>query len=469
MDLDDYVAALRRQWIVILILTALGGAVAYGYSQSLPKQYQSRASVIVVPARGNSTSELMQGANYVQNLVQTYTVLATSPTVLNPVITKLGLDVSATALARSINVDAPLNTFVLDISVTDPVPSQARTIAAAVSTQLAVAVAETSPQASDGTAAVRVETIAPAQSPSIPSSPNTRNNTALGLIVGFAMGVIYALLRRRFGSRLSSTEDVQEVTQLPMLGQVVSADDGKEFVSSLRDHSQTRLNESLRQVAASLKFLTVDRHLKVILATSASSSEGKSTVSLGICHTLAEIGFTVLYVEADLRRPSAAAYTGALPDAGLTTVLMGDAALADVTQPWGHPNISILTSGPLPPNPGILLSSETLSRVLEEARQAYDYIIVDSAPVLPVSDALWLAPMVDGCMVVARANRTKREELTETLARLERSGVAVLGVVLNDVKPQSRSPYYTPDTPRRSRGVRRASPAERRSARTRVK
>lgn len=469
MNLDDYVAALRKHWIVILVLTALGGAAAYGYSQSLPKQYQSRSSVIVVPARGDSTSELMQGSNYVQNLVQTYTVLATSPTVLAPVIKSLDLTISPTALARSVAVDAPLNTVVLDISVTDPVPEQAQRIAAAIAKQMAVAVADNSPRSSDGTAAVRVETIAPAQLPSIPSSPNTRNNTALGLMAGLALGVAFALLRRRFGTRLASTEDVQDITQLPILGEVVSAEDGREFVSALRDHSQTRVNESLRQVTAGLKFVTVDRQLKVILTTSASSSEGKSTVSLGICHTLAEIGFSVLYVEADLRRPSAAVYTGVLPDAGLTTVLMGDASLADVTQPWGHPNISILASGPLPPNPGILLSSGMLHRILDEAKKSYDYIIVDTAPVLPVSDALWLAPMVDACLVVARANRTKREELTEALARLDRSGAAVLGVVLNDVKPQTRSPYYQPSKQRTSRLTRKAVPSERRAARARMR
>jgi capsular exopolysaccharide synthesis family protein len=441
MNLDDYLAALRRQWIVILALGLLGGLVAYGYSQTLPKQYQSRASVLVVPARGENTSELVQGSNYVQNLVQTYTVLATSPTVLNPVIARLGLDESAAALSRRVSVDAPLNTVVLDISVTDSSPRAARAVAAAVSEQVARAVADNSPQSSDGTAAVKVQTIAPASLPSIPSSPNTRNNAAAGLMAGLVVGVAYALLRRRFASRISSTEEVQEVTDLPMLGEVVSAE-GDRLVTALRDHSQARVNESLRQVTAGLRFVTTDRKLKVILTTSASSSEGKSSVSLGVCNTLAEIGYTVLYVEADLRRPSAETYTGVTGAAGLTTVIMGDAALSEVIQPWGPPGMSILASGPLHSNPGILLTSSILHRVIDEARDLFDYIVVDTAPVLPVSDALWLAPVVDGCVVVARANRTKREELAESLARLDRSGVDVIGVVLNDVKPMIRSPYY---------------------------
>jgi capsular exopolysaccharide synthesis family protein len=144
----------------------------------------------------------------------------------------------------------------------------------------------------------------------------------------------------------------------------------------------------MRQVSASLKFVDVDKNRRVILVTSCSAQEGKSSVGLGLALTLAEGGRSVLFIEADLRRPSTARYTQLEGSVGLTTVLIGDIELEEAVQQWGRPGLDILTAGAQPPNPGQLLSSGELHRVVDEAREKYDYVILDTAPVLSVSDAL---------------------------------------------------------------------------------
>ena len=451
MTLHDYAMALRKHWLIIIVLAVLGGGAAFAYSQVLPEQYRSESSVVVIPVRGDNTTELVQGSNYVQNLVQTYTVLATSPVVLNAVIQDLGLDETANRLARRVTAEAPLNTVIINISVTDSSPKGAQRTANAIASELAKTVGRLSPQGTDDQPAVRVETIAPAPLVSIPIAPNTRLNMALGALGGLAVGVAYALVRRRFGSRMQSAADVMDVTNLPVLGEVFSTADGRSVAANVRSNPDGRVAESLRQVAAGFKFVDVDGDRKVLMVTSGSPGEGKSSVSLSLALTLAEAGHSVLYLEADLRRASAESFTQLEGSVGLTTVLVGDTTLAEAAQKWGIEGLHVLTSGTLPPNPGQLLSSGRLSDVIGEARESYDFVIVDTAPVLSVSDTLWLSPIVDGVLLVIRMNKTKRDELRKSIAALESTRVAILGAVLNDAKPDSKSPYYAEETGRSRR------------------
>lgn len=442
MTIHDYLAALKRHWVVILVLGVVGAAAGYGYSQYVPEQYRAEASVIVIPTRGESTTELVQGSNYVQNLVQTYTVLATSPTVLDPVISELGLDDTAKRLADRIDVSAPLNTVIIEIGVTDGKSKVARDAANAIASQLATAVGDLSPTGADDLPAVRVETISPAQPPRYPVSPNTKLNMAIGALVGLAVGVVFALVRRRFGSRVTTAQDVLDATSVPLIGEVLQSGGNRTLPAAVLAGPDGRASESLRHLTASLKFLEVDNPRRVVLLTSASPSEGKTSVSLALALTLAEIGNRVLYIEADLRRPSAATYTQLEGSVGLTTVLIGDIALSDAVQVWGHTNMHVLTSGTLPPNPGELVASGQLHAVVKEARAAYDYVIVDTAPVLSVSDALWLADEVDAVLIAVRAGSTRRSDLQRALAAVQNAHQPHLGIVLNDVKRTERSPYY---------------------------
>ncbi|QUW18946.1 polysaccharide biosynthesis tyrosine autokinase [Agrococcus sp. Marseille-Q4369] len=443
MTLTEYAAALRKHWLSILLLAVLGAGGGWGVSKAMPDTFRAETSVMVIPSRGDSTSELVQGSNYVQNLVQTYTLLARSPTVLQPVVDELDIPQTAGGLAARTDVEAPLNTFVIEIGVSDASGAAARTIADAVAAQFSRAVADVSPEGPDGEPAVRVEVIAPAREPSGPIAPNTRLNTLLGGASGLAVGVLAALVLRRFGSRLTSVEDLQEASaDIPVLGRVGRAD-GRGLVPALREHEGGRVAESVRQMTAALKYVDLAGERRVLLVTSGSSGEGKSSVSVGLALTLADVGHRVLLVDADLRRSSIADLTGVEGAVGLTTVLVGDVTLPEAVQPWGSPDLEILASGPKPPNPGHLLTSDRLTTVLAAARSSYDYVIVDTAPVLAVSDALWLASESDGIIVVARADRTRREALRRTLTAVAATPARILGVVLNGVV-LPRTPYDRP-------------------------
>lgn len=439
MTLDEYAAALLKHWLVIVVLAALGAAAGYGASHFMPDRYRAETTVMIIPARGESTSELVQGSNYVQSLVETYTVLVRSPIVLEPVIDDLGLEETAARLASRMDVDAPLDTVVIEIGVSDTSATAAAQTADAIAAEFAVAVAETSPDGSDGEPAVRVSVIAPARTPLAAFGPNTRLNTVIGGGVGLAIGVLAALALRKFGSRVSDLEDLQGTTETPVLGAIGRAGSGG-VAAAIREHPNGRVAETVRQTTAALKFVDMDAEHRVLIISSADAGEGKSSTSVGLALTLAEVGSRVLLIEADMRRPSIATITGIEGAVGLTTVLVGDATLSEAAQTWGNERLHVLVSGPKPPNPGGLLTSNRLRVLLDLARNSYEYVIIDAPPVLAVSDALWLAPGADATILVARADKSRRDRMRRAIATMDATPAPVLGLVLNAVALE-RSPY----------------------------
>lgn len=442
MTLHDYLAALRAHWILLIALFLLGSASAYAYAQSMQPIYRSQTQVIVIPARGDSTMELVQGASYVQGVVQTYTILAASPTVLQPVIDNLGLDESVHRLAQRMTVDVPLDTVVINIGVEDVNPESARKTADEIAHQLSLSVAKVSPLGENDEPALRIETITPARVPTVPISPNTRNFVAVGAASGLTIAAAIAVIRRQFLQRVSTMQSLSDF-DVPVLGEIPATTEGRSIAQSVRMDPDARISEAVRKISANLQFLNLDTPRSALMIASGSSAEGKTSVSLGLAMSLAEAGKSVAYIEADMRRPGAASYTRLDNSVGLTAVLLGEVSFEDAVQRWGRGNLDIMTCGALPPNPGRLLASGELRAVIEEARARYDHVIVDSAPVLSVSDALWLSELVDGSIVVVRSRRTKVADTRRVIATLEATPTPVLGIIVNGIRGKVHSPYYS--------------------------
>jgi len=445
MTLQDYVDSLRKHWLVIVALTILGAGAAFGYARTLPPEYSSTAAVMLVPQRGDSTNELVQGTSYVQSLVQTYAVLASSPLVLSPVIDELDLEGTPTQLAKRVSVVNTLNTVVIEISVTDSSAEQAQRITEAITDSLIEAVPTVSPSDADNQPAVRLETIAPARMPQAPIGPNTRLITLIGAAIGLALAVTYALFRRVLGTRITERSDIAAVTDAPVIGEIVAWRRSYTILSTMLRSRDSRSAESFRGLAANLKYVAVDRDLRVVMMTSSAPHEGKSSVSIGLATALAEPGHRVLVIDADLRRSSIAAQLQLEGSVGVTSVLVGDATFEEAVQHSESMNIDIIAGGATAPNPGQLITSHRLRELVEEARDRYEYVIIDSAPALVVSDALLLADLADGVLVVARSGRTRRKQIISVLDTLKSTHKDVVGIVLNAVKRKERGPYYVPD------------------------
>ncbi|WP_317229095.1 polysaccharide biosynthesis tyrosine autokinase [Clavibacter sp. MX14-G9D] len=441
MDPHDYWTALRRRWITIVALGLVGGGAAYGYASTLSPSYRSTSSVFVSSTQGQTTTELVQGSTFSQNLVQSYAQLATTPAVLEPVIARLGLEVTPTALARSVTVDTPLNTVIIDVSVTDSSPEQAARLSDAVSDSLADVAGELAPESAGGDPSIALTTVAEAQVPRNPISPNTRLIALTGILAGLALGVVYALARQILDTRIRTERDVERVTEAPVIGSVERRDRADGVTLLAAPHSAAA--EGYRRIRTNLEFADVDTPIRSIAVTSALPGEGKTTTAVNLALALGEHSDRVLLVDADLRRPTVADQTGLEGVVGLTTVLVGAASIEDAVQPWAS-GVHVLTSGSVPPNPNQLLGSAAMASLMADLTARYEFVVLDSPPILPAADALTLAHLTDGALLVTRVRTTRRAQLAEAADALDGVNARTLGVVLTRVAPSRHTTYYGP-------------------------
>ena len=447
MEPNEYLSALRKRWLAIIIVGLLGAGAGIALAVTATPTYKATSKVFVALTRGDTVTELVQGSTYTQNLVESYAQLATMPVVLDPVVAKLALHSSSSNLAKSVSADTPLNTVIIQITAVDKSPAGAARIANAVAAQLAITVQSVSPKNASKAAAVKLRTVAPAQAPTASSTPNVPLLVGTGLALGLALGVVFALARAALDTKIRTIGDVARVTDIAVLGAVgFERGPGKEpFVMQPDSHSPRA--EAYRRLRTNLQFLDVARRVHSLVVTSALPTEGKTTTAINLALALAEGSTRVVLVDADFRLPTVAQFCGLEGSAGLTTVLIGQATLDDVLQPWGSPNVDILPAGQVPPNPSQLLASPAMNDVLEQLRERYDIVILDSAPLLPVADTTILARATDGALVVAGCRKVTRPQLAAALGTLDAVGATCLGLVVNQIPRSDTGGYYQYETP----------------------
>ncbi len=289
---------------------------------------------------------------------------------------------------------------------------------------------------------VEISVVRPAGVPTAPLSPRPKINLALGLLVGLALGVGAAVLRETLDMSVKSLDDVQDITGASPLGVVVEDPDAAGKPLLVHGDSHGPRAEAFRQLRTNLQYVDVDRPPRVVVVTSALPDEGKSTTSVNLASTLAPAGTRVVLVEADLRRPRVAHYLGIEGAVGLTDVLAGHCDLDVALQSWGRDLFSVLPSGPLPPNPSEVLNSQHMQELLKVLEGRFDVVLVDSPPLLPVTDAAVLARAGDGAIIVVRHGRTTKEQLARTVATLQAVDARLLGTVLNRVPRRGPDASY---------------------------
>lgn len=444
MELNDYVRVLRKRWLSIVVLTALALAGAAAATLAATQQYQAQTRLFVSAQSGASNSDLQQGNTFIQQRVQSYANIVGTESVLGPVIEQLGLDTTVPQLAQSVSAEAPLDTVIINITVTDPSPQRAAQVADAVGASLIQAVQQVE-QPNDGTAVnpVRLTTLQPALVPTSPSSPNVPLNLALGLLVGLAVGVGLAVLRETLDTTVRGEHDVAAVG-VPVLAGMPYDEKARTTPLVVVEDPRGVRAESFRQLRTNLQFATAATGARSVVVTSSVEGEGKSTTAINLAITMVGAGVRVALVDADLRRPMVATYLGLEGAAGLTTVLAGQADLDDVLQPWGETDgLTVLAAGSIPPNPSELLASGVMAKVLQELEQRFDVVIFDGAPLLAVTDSAVLAESVGGALVVVGAGRTRRAQLQRALQSLAAVDATVLGAVVTMLPTKGADAYQT--------------------------
>jgi len=298
-----------------------------------------------------------------------------------------------------------------------------------------------------------------ARPPTGPIEPNIPRNLLFGALLGLATGIGLAFFLEGMDNTIRTTEQAQLVSGLSPLGMIplgsknsrdgagsrrlviASSKEAVELVTQVRPQSQ--MAESYRALRTSLLLSHLGAPPKVIMVTSALPQEGKTTTSINCAVVLAQKGVRVLLIDADLRRPSIHKTLGMGPRSGLSNVLTGSISLDQViSRPSILPNLQVLPAGTPPPNPAELLASPHMRDVLEQLRDRYDHIVVDTPPSLSVTDAVVLSQRADAVVLVIRSGQTTKQALRRARDILARVNARVVGVLLNAVDLSSPDYYY---------------------------
>ncbi|MGK0741638.1 polysaccharide biosynthesis tyrosine autokinase [Leucobacter sp. Z1108] len=440
MELRDYIRVLRKNWLLIVVITLIGVGAAAAYSLTRTPLYESTSKVFVSAQGTSSVAELQQGNTFTQARVSTYVSLVSTQTVLVPVIGELELNTSSEELAAKVSASAALNTLIINITVSDSDPVLAAELADAIAESLAVTVEAIERPAGSEVSPVRLTQVQQAQVASAPASPNVPVNLALGLLVGLALSVGIAVLREVLDTRVRNERDVREITESPILGGIAFDPKAKERPLIVQEDPRSPRSESFRALRTNLQFIDLDGR-KSFVVTSSIQSEGKSTTAANLAVAMADAGLKVMLVDADMRRPKLASYLDLEGGAGLSDVLAGRAQLADVVQRWGRQTLYVLLAGTVPPNPSELLGSKAMTQLIGDLESAFDVVLFDMPPLLPVTDAAVVAKAAGGAIVVVGVGRTTRHQLEGAIGSLEQAGAKVAGLVLSMIPTKGPDSY----------------------------
>lgn len=448
MDLRDLLSALRARWIVIVAAGLIGGLLALGMSLLTPPSYQAKVQFYVTVAAGDSAAAAYQGSLGAQQRVQSYAALVKSTDITQQVVDATGADLTAGQVANETTATADAKTVLLNVVVTNSDPQLALRLAQGFGEVLPGAINRLETPDGGGPALAKLTVVNPPALPTSPQAPKTEQNVAIGLAVGLFAGIGIALLINTLDRRVKSKEQLETIAGKPVVGSIPfrkgeDKEKGAEHLVPFRSgHSPAA--ESFRRLRTNLQFLNVDNPPRVLVLTSSVATEGKSETAINLSLALAESGNRVLLIEADLRRPLVVTYMSMPDKVGLTNVLSGQADFADVVQETRHEGVDLLACGPLPPNPSELLASEMARHLLEDLRRKYDYVIIDSPPLLPVTDGALLARIADGALLVVRSHRTTSDQVAQAVDNLKKADATLLGLVTVANKPAKKGStgYY---------------------------
>ena len=384
-----------------------------------------------------------------KSLVDSYIVILQTRETLNDVMDYAGVDYSYESIKKMLSASAVNSTEIFEVVVTSPDPFEAERIATAIAYILPKRISSII----EGTSAKVVDAAVVAAQP---SSPSYVVNTLTGFLIGFVMAVSVLILRELFDITIRSEEDIAQVCKHPILAAVpdmTAQTKGGYYYSAYANASPSKAHttkqpalvgseinfaasEAYKLLRTKLQFsFAGENDCRIIGLSSALSGEGKSLSSVNLAHALSQLDKRVLLIDCDMRRPSLSTKLPIQKTPGLSNYLAGQSKLDELFQYCGiqgdEEAYQVVAAGRNPPNPVELLSSPKMARMLERLRGSYDYIILDLPPVGEVSDALAVAKLTDGMLMVVRQNYCNRVAVNSLIRQFEFVGARILGIVYN--------------------------------------
>ncbi len=436
MTLLDLIRLTRANLKLLLIGVVSGVILAAGYTALQPTLYTSTATGVVTAGGAGSIGEAQASSGLASSRASTYAALASSSNVRARVAQDLGM----TDLGSFSAAPGKIGSMIA-FSATARSAKAAQDQANALSNATAAEAVAFEKLGGGGDPVVRIVPMNDAGLPGLPSSPNWPRNLLAGLVAGLVLAYVIVFVRHFTDAKIRTTGDVETLTGAGALTVVpLTPDLGKDRPEGPGAHSAAA--EALRQLRTNLRFVDVDRPPRSIVVTSAQPGEGKSTIAQHLSRLLAESGYPTVLIDGDLRKPTQARRFGVDGTVGLTQVLAGDVTLPAALQETDTPGLRLLPAGRIPPNPSELVGSARMNDLIRDL-SADNMVIIDTTPVLPVTDAGLLTAAADGAILVMAVGGTHKEQVRHCAKVISQVDGRLLGSVLNKApKKGVGSVYY---------------------------
>lgn len=437
ISLQELFFILRKRLALIIALFIVAIVVAGVVSYYILKpEYQTFTTLMVSKPKDYQSENKIEYNDLMinQRLVSTYGEIIKSRVVTDQVIENLALDLSYNTFRDKVSVNLVKDTEIIKIQVTDNNPILAATIANEIATVFIDSV-------KDIMKVENVQVIDIAQVPNAPTKPRPMLNIAIAGVLGIMSGIILTFLLEFLDNTIKSPDDVERAIQLPVIG-AIPIDNGEDNTLITFRDPKSPISESFRTLRTNIQFSSIDKEMKIIVVTSSTPTEGKSTIAANLANSIAQGEKKVLLIDCDLRKPRINKIFRFTNIEGLTNILMGEKTISDVVHRTEDlDNLSIISSGPIPPNPAELLGSKKMKDFLDKIRDEYDMIILDTPPVGLVTDSAVLSTLADGLIQVVAVSQTDIEMVKRAKELLDNVNANIIGVVLNKVPTEGRS-YY---------------------------
>jgi capsular exopolysaccharide synthesis family protein len=489
-DIGSVLTALRRRLPLILLLGLLAGGAAAAVSFLQTEQYTATASLLFRDPKFGE--QLFGGSVFEQSDPDREAATNVTLVSLRPVSDRTSKALNGQLTSRQISdmvtISAEANSDVVAIEATDSDPERAAEVANAFATSYVAfrrdadrrkvaeardllehdyAAMTAARQQSEAGRALQTqlsdldtlkalqtgnaEVVQTAEPPANPSSPRIKRNIAVGIILGLLIGVALALLIARLDRRILDVDQLTEVFDLPLLSDVPASDvlASSQTPASLAS-LPVREGEAFRMLQTRLRYFNIDQDIQKVMVTSAAPGDGKSTTAMYLARAAAASGTSTIFIEADFHHPTAGRRAPVDPFPGLSELLTHQRQFHEVVQQVDVSEASsqsdgrrldVITAGTSPPNPAELLDSQEMRRLIEELGGSYDMVVIDTPPLPLLADAIPITNLVDGVIVVARVEKTTRDEASRLRAQLTELNAPVLGVVANGVGKRSGYGY----------------------------
>lgn len=429
MDLRTYLTALLKSWWVILFAAIVGCGVGVAAYLLTPPTYASTIEFYVSTPVSSSTNPQSSG-QFAESRVNSYVLLMSSEQLAREVVAATRVNLTPQQISRRIEATSQINTVIVAATVKDQAPRRSLEIAQGLATTFPKLVDKLDNQGRSSDIVV-INIISGPALQSAPVAPNRTLYVGAGLGAGLLLGFLIAIARELLDTSVRTVEAAQRLIGAPVIGVINFDPDTRKSPLIVGKEAMSRRAEAFRQLRTNLQFIGAARQADVLVVTSAVPAEGKTVTAVNLALTFVEFGERVLLLDADLRRPGIGNLLELSNDVGLTNVLAGQVDLSESIQQWGDDGLFVLASGTTPPNPSELLGSPRMAELLPILRGRYDKIIVDTPPVLPVTDAAVAAGFADAVVFVIRQGKTTRTQVSNAASALDKVGAQIAGAVLN--------------------------------------